>query len=106
MASVRFGNRYIRSDSLILAVHQDPKAEFILRNLEVIRYTGFKGGVGLSLENTELRELGGGKVFVVERGEIESLMALKCIVGDDLREVVVMTNASEASRLNADSPLQ
>jgi hypothetical protein len=89
LAPVRFRYGYVRSDGLVLSINQDPEAEFVLRDFEVVCYTGFKGGVCLSLENPELGKFGGGEIFVIERSEIKSLMALEGVVGNDLYNEVI-----------------
>lgn len=45
----------IRANSLVLTVDQNPEAYFVLREVEVARYTRLEGTVGFLLQNTEAR---------------------------------------------------
>jgi hypothetical protein len=64
--SVLLGYGHVRADGLVLPVHQHPQAELVLRDLEVVGNSRFEGGIGLRLEDAELRKFGSWQVFVVK----------------------------------------
>lgn len=67
-----------------MPVDQDPQAEITLVDLVVLGDPLFEGDKLLLLEYTESRELGGGKVLVVERGQVKSGVSAEAVVGNDL----------------------
>lgn len=74
----------IWSDSLVLAVDQDPKTNLVLGEIEVMRNTALKGAIRLLLQDTEAWQIRGGPILLVERSQVEAFMATKGFVGDHL----------------------
>jgi len=70
--------------SLILSIYQYPKPNLALRVFEMLCYTGLEGAVGFLLQHTKTGEIRWRPVFLVEGGQVESLMPRKGIIGNNL----------------------
>src|ERR1700691_5866994 len=75
----------IRTDCLVLSVHQHPQTDSIFRVMEVLCDSFFEHGVGLLLQDTETWQFGWWPILLVKTCEIKTFMMSKRFICNDLK---------------------
>lgn len=74
----------VRSNGLILTVHEHPKSNRVLILLEVFGNSRFELEIWFVLQDAEGREICGRPVLLVEGCQIEALVRLEGLIRNDL----------------------